>query len=393
MKSRPFVIKPNMTGQALIPIRPDEKQFPETWLQEVLQAYPQILPVDEIEPVFWPLVSIGREIGTRVGPIDNLFVSKAGYLVLVETKLWRNSQAKREVFAQAIDYAGEFSTWSFEQLDIECRKHNANKGVIELIQSVLDADTEELPTEDDIARNLRLGRFLILVVSDHIHDSLINMLKFVNRYPHLATNVALIELHCYRAPDLPNEIIVVPSIIARTEIVERSIVQVNIVPDLKHQISVEQIKSDPEAYDKEPLSEDEYWKTLGQKSPASVSKAKAILDHFGKLSEIELKMRKSATVARLNLLDSDQRVSLFFINTDGRLTCWPPTIVIQLENAGLDRRLGLEYVEELSKLLRHKTKSHSISSPVEKVDVDAFISVVDSFVQQVLKAQTMNVND
>src|SRR5690349_6633590 len=115
MKSRPFVIKPNMTGQPLVPIRPDEKHFPETWLQEVLQSYPQILPVDEIESVFWPLVPIGREIGTSVGPIDNLFISKAGYLVLVETKLWRNSQAKREVFAQAIDYASELAGWSFEQ--------------------------------------------------------------------------------------------------------------------------------------------------------------------------------------------------------------------------------------------------------------------------------------
>jgi hypothetical protein len=392
MKSKPFVIKPNMTGQALVPIRPDEKRFSETWLQQVLQSYPQILPVDEIEPVFWPLVPIGREIGTSVGPIDNLFVSRAGYLVVVETKLWRNSQAKREVFAQAIDYASELAGWSFEQLDAECHRRN-KKGVIQLIESFFDSDPEELPTEDSIAQNLRLGRFLILVVSDHIHNSLINMLKFVNRYPHLATNVGLIELHCYLAPDHQNEIIVVPSIIARTEIVERSIVQVNIVPDLKHQISVEQIKTPSENRDGGPLSEDEFWKNLKQKSLASIEKAKRILDHFGKYPEIQLKMRRSAVVARMNIPESDQRLSLFFINTDGKLVCWPSTILVQLENAGLDQNLGTEYEAELSKLLKKKSKSLSIHYPVENVDVNVFISTVDNFIQRVLKAQTTIEND
>lgn len=384
MKSKPFVIQPDMTGQALVPIRPDEKRFSETWLQEVLQAYPQILPVDEIEPIFWPLVPIGREIGTRVGPIDNLFISKAGYLVLVETKLWRNSQAKREVFAQAIDYAGEVATWSFEDLDAKCRNRNDNKGVIELIQSSLDLDKDELPTEDEIARNLRLGRFLILVVSDHIHDSLINMLGFVNRYPHLATNVGLIELHCYMAPDLSDEIIAVPSIIAKTQILERSIIEVTIVPDLQHQISAKQIKNP----DGGPLSEDAFWTDLKQKSPASMEKAKKILDHFGKYPEIQLKMRRSAIVARMDLPESDQRLSLFFINTDGKLVCWPSTILVQLENAGLDQNLGTEYEAELSKLLKQKSKSLSIHYPVENVNVDVFISTVDNFIQRVLKAQT-----
>lgn len=178
MKSRPILIKSNRSGQALSRIEMDVHQFSENWLQELLQNHPSILPVDEIEPVFWPLAPIGREIPTRVGFIDNLFVSKEGYLVMVETKLWRNPEAKREVIAQAIDYASELSKWSFEQLDSETRRHS-KKGIIELIQSTfhlnLDLDPEELPTEDHIANQLRLGRFLVLVVSDHIRGSLVDM--------------------------------------------------------------------------------------------------------------------------------------------------------------------------------------------------------------------------
>lgn len=67
MKSKPILIKSNHTGQALSRIEMDAHPFSENWLQELLQNHPSILPVDEIEPVFWPLVPIGREISTRVG--------------------------------------------------------------------------------------------------------------------------------------------------------------------------------------------------------------------------------------------------------------------------------------------------------------------------------------
>jgi hypothetical protein len=390
MKSRPFSIKPDMSGQSLEPISPDENKTEEKWLQKLLFDHPQILPVDEIEQVFWPLIPIGREIRTNVGSIDNLFISKSGYLVLVETKLWRNSQAKREVFAQAIDYASELSKWSFEQLEEETRKH-AHKGLIELIQDISDSDADELPTEETIAQNLRLGRFLILVVSDHIHNSLIEMLKFVNRYPHLATNVGLIELQCYLTPGHPDEIIVVPSIVAKTVILERSIVQVNIVPEMKHEIKVEQVRTEP-GEESGVLSEDAFWKLLKQKSPASELCAQKIINYFKEYPEIIMKMRKSAMVARMSLPESDQRLSLFFISTDGRLTCWPSTIAVQLANAGLDQELGKQYESELSKFLKQRSSGLAIYYPVDKVPFDTFKSIVDKFIKSVLGSEAATEN-
>src|SRR5437763_1047675 len=78
----------------------------EGWLKAVLDLSPSLLPIREIdERIEPPLVSLGREIETAAGPIDNLFLSANGYLVVVETKLWRNPEARREVVAQLIDYA------------------------------------------------------------------------------------------------------------------------------------------------------------------------------------------------------------------------------------------------------------------------------------------------
>ena len=39
-----------------------------------------------------------------------------GYLTLVETKLWRNPEARRTVVAQIIDYASHLSTWTYDDL-------------------------------------------------------------------------------------------------------------------------------------------------------------------------------------------------------------------------------------------------------------------------------------
>lgn len=207
----------------------------------------------------------------------------------------------------------------------------------------------------------------------------------MNRFPHLATNVGLIELQCYRMPDDQADILVVPSIVAKTEVVERSIVQVNLTPNVPHTITVEQQKSEPDAEGGRALSEDAFWELLRQK-PSSVQPASQILDHFKKYPEIVFKMRKTAVVARMNLPDSDQRLSLFNVATDGSLHCWSSTVILQLENAGISRELGEEYERELQKILTRKYGKVSIFAPIDQVDVAAFIAIVDAFIAKVLKA-------
>ncbi len=383
MKSLPHIINPDKTSARLKSIDPEKREFTESWLQEILQQHPDLLPVDEIESVFSSLVPIGREITTTAGSIDNLFISKAGYPVIVETKLWKNPEARREVLAQAIDYAGQLAKWSFTQLDEETRKQT-QMGVIDLIQTTFDPDPDEMPTEEDISRNLRLGRFLILVVSDRIRGSLIDMLNYVNRYPHLATNVGLIELQCYHLPDDQGQILIVPSIVARTEIVERSIVQVSLSPDIVHQITVEQKKSEVGKAAPRALTEEAFWEKLTQNAPLVVSKAREIFDHFTQHGEVMLQMRKTAIVVRLNLPDMDQRLSLFFINVDGTIECWTQVLREVLVSIGYDVNLGIEYGKELSPLLTKKHGSLSIYESLDKVSANQLYPIVDDFIKKVL---------
>ena len=75
----------------------DPLSLPEADLQELVHAHPDALPIAEIDPAFSGAISICREMDTPAGPIDNFLVTPAGLPVLVECKLWRNLQARREV--------------------------------------------------------------------------------------------------------------------------------------------------------------------------------------------------------------------------------------------------------------------------------------------------------
>jgi len=202
MRAHPFLINEDASGERLQPIEEGDPTYEEPWLQELLRKHPDILPTAEIEPVFHPLIPIGREVATETGAIDNLFISHRGYLVLVETKLWRNPKAKREVVAQAIDYSASVSKWSYSRLNDVVRAYTRRYEGSEL--DLLDwVERQYGPVEggryffeDTVAKNLKLGRFLILIVGDRIRQSVVEMLNYINRYPHLAMNIALVELRC-----------------------------------------------------------------------------------------------------------------------------------------------------------------------------------------------------
>jgi len=204
MNSSPFVINDKASGEQLLPIDYHARIYNEAWLQELLRQHPEILPVAEIEPVVSALIPIGREVITDKGIIDNLFISPTGYLVLVETKLWRNPEAKRDVVGQAIDYGSSIAKWKYEKLEdivkAYTRKYeNSEMKLAEWVGNNCSLPDDERYFENTVAKNLRLGRFVTLIVGDKIRQSVIEMLNHVaNKYPHLATQVALIELQCYQ---------------------------------------------------------------------------------------------------------------------------------------------------------------------------------------------------
>jgi hypothetical protein len=87
--------------------------YNEKWLQCLLHRFPESLPIAELEPALSGVIPVGREFPTPSGPVDNVFITSEGGIVLVECKLWRNPEARRKVISQIIDYAQGMSTWRY----------------------------------------------------------------------------------------------------------------------------------------------------------------------------------------------------------------------------------------------------------------------------------------
>jgi hypothetical protein len=193
-----------------------EKALDEDWLQNLIDKCPDLLPVEDIdERVETPLVSIGREVETDAGIIDNLLVSTNGQLVVVETKLWRNPEARRSVVAQILDYAKHVRRWAYDKL---CKIAGGD------LHERVKPDEEARDWVDRLNANQRRGRMTLLVVGDGIHTEAEGLVQIIGNHPDFAFRLALVELRIY--PQGDGRWLIVNSVLARTAEIERAIVTI-----------------------------------------------------------------------------------------------------------------------------------------------------------------------
>ena len=101
----------------------------EAAIQELIHRFPSCLPIAEIDPLFANPVPVCRELSTPAGAVDNFMVTPTGLPVLVECKLWRNPEGRREVVGQMLDYAKELALWTSSDLQREASRRPAWKGM------------------------------------------------------------------------------------------------------------------------------------------------------------------------------------------------------------------------------------------------------------------------
>lgn len=198
----------------------------EAWLRDFLLAHPAVLPTAAIDPAFADPIAVCRELRTPAGPLDCLFVTRFGGLVVVECKLWRNPQARREVVGQILDYAKELASWDYSALQREvsiARGERATNALYELVAG-RHPDVDEAAFVDAVARNLARGRFMLLLVGDGIREGTEAIVQYVGRYSGLHLTFGLVEVAGYELPD--GRLLVQPRLLARTETIQRAVVHI-----------------------------------------------------------------------------------------------------------------------------------------------------------------------
>ncbi|MDQ3485115.1 MAG: hypothetical protein M3445_06845 [Actinomycetota bacterium] len=213
----------------LLPLSFDDGEMTEGWLQAQLDQYPDLLPINEISSAWGPLISLGREVPLSVGFIDNLYVSPAGEVTVVEAKLWRNPEARRKVVGQILDYTAALAELSYEELEGAVQEATGDERTI--WQRVLDSAAAgearpEATFVDTVSRNLRLGRFLLLVVGDGIRSDLHSIAELVGSHPSLGFHLELVEMRMFAMPD-GDGFLAVPALIGRTAEIARVVVDIS----------------------------------------------------------------------------------------------------------------------------------------------------------------------
>lgn len=245
---------------ALMPV--GSGAFDEGWLQRLVHNHPACLPIQEIEPSLNPFTAICREMPTPRGPLDNLLMTGAGDICIVETKLFRNPEARRKIVAQVLDYATGLFALGYEAFEKAALA--GSFAPYPKPSSLFDAlpkagKLDEAAFVDAVSRNLQRGRVLILLAGDGIRTETMALLDGLHAHARFGFTFALVELGVFRMPG-SDAYLVRPRTLMKTAIVQRTVVEV---------VGGTALIEERRVVVPETLGADKYWHALESNVPGA----------------------------------------------------------------------------------------------------------------------------
>ncbi|MER8918121.1 hypothetical protein NKI32_30485 [Mesorhizobium sp. M0761] len=201
--------------------------YDEHWLRDLLFRHPELLVADRLSSGLHEVVPLCCELAIpRMGGTvfaDLLRVTRTGRLVVVECKLWRNPQSRREVLAQILEYPALLRRWSFGDLTsaLKCKLASAEPNPIYAVAGHLWPDLEEAAFVDAVTRSLKLGDFQLIVAGDGIRSETHAITDHLNSQSVGLAQLALLEIQLWQAAS--GNILVVPTVPLRTEILQQRV--------------------------------------------------------------------------------------------------------------------------------------------------------------------------
>ncbi|MER9292204.1 hypothetical protein NKI71_18420 [Mesorhizobium sp. M0510] len=213
-------------GQMPISNALSQHAYDERWLQDLLFRHPELIVADRLEGGFGDVVPLCRELAIRAGGTvfaDILGVARSGRLIVIECKLWRNPQARREVLAQILEYAALLRRWSFGDLTAGIKRRLATRepNPIFAAAKLRWPELEEAPFVDAVTRSLRLGDFQLVVAGDGIRSDTHAIAEHLNLQGAGLAQLTLLEIQIWQATS--GNIVVVPTVPLRTEVLQQRV--------------------------------------------------------------------------------------------------------------------------------------------------------------------------
>jgi hypothetical protein len=116
-----------------------------------------------------------------VGSVDLVCVDSEGEITLVECKLQKNSQVKREIVGQIVSYASGLQGTAFESFAAAFAAR-AGTSLLASVVTAAAADVDELWFKSVVQDRLSTGAFRLVVAVDQINDELRRCIEYLNEH-------------------------------------------------------------------------------------------------------------------------------------------------------------------------------------------------------------------
>jgi hypothetical protein len=178
----------------------------EKELEDILAEKPQLM-IEEGEP---DVLLVKRQVTFEAtGTADLLLIDTNGLPMVVEVKLGKNSESRRQVVGQIFDYVSSLALLTVDELD-----QKVEGTLKEAIRALGNEESEEDAIEkcwQSCGSNLRAGKARVVVAIDEAPEDLIRILRFLNEHSDL--DVRLVEIKKYIEDRESSETLFVPRLI------------------------------------------------------------------------------------------------------------------------------------------------------------------------------------
>jgi hypothetical protein len=359
-----------------------EGQHDEQWLQQLIHRHPITIPIGQIESGFSDLVPVCMELPLRSGYLDNLLMTRDGNIVIVEVKLFRNPQARREVLAQALDYASALFRMNYTDLEAAILKADFDGGLPpKRLYDLFDGPgtPDEPAFVDAVNSNLKNGRFVVLVVGDGIRTDAESLMDSLQSHAGFHFTFALVELSVYQGAS-PDDLIVVPSTLAKTVMIERGIVRIDdkrgeVVP-----VKVEPKAKSNSKVDEISITSEQFYESMRDRRADLPGVLKVFVNALADV-DVYTMFNKS-----LNLMwdsPTGESVNLGFVEKTGTF----------YTNRSGNSKVAQAYIEDLAKAFGGTTKIYEKGNGLVLVDgksppIESLLDKQEDWMNAIIRLQT-----
>jgi hypothetical protein len=207
-------------GEQLFPLQATPFAL-ERDLQQLVADHPELLAGAQMNPSApRHFVLVDTEVavpdeaeGSGRWALDHLFVDQDAIPTLVEVKRAANSQLRREVVGQLLDYVANATRyWRAADLAAAFAAQHGDRAH-RVLSDLVGDEVDDETFWDRVIANLSEGRARLLFLADLIPTELQAIVEFLNERID-PTEVLAVELQQYRTPDGPQ--VLVPRVIGST---------------------------------------------------------------------------------------------------------------------------------------------------------------------------------